>query len=97
MAKQAQHRNPFTQLFSELSAPLCGPWKQTAAQYLDTSEEWAQKALEWNEKATAWAKETPLAPLFETQRAIAQQVFETSTAVARRLWQLETKGEEKAA
>ena len=108
MAKHTQNNNPFVKLFgeennpfvkllSEMNAPLCGPWKQAAAQYLATSEEWAQKALEWNEKMTAWAKETPIAPLFETQRSIASQMVENSIAVARRFWQLDTHAGEKAA
>lgn len=87
--------NPFAKLYTDLSAPVCGPWKQMAAQYIDTSADWAQKAIEWNEKMTTWAKETPLAPLFETQRSLAAQIVERSTNLARALWQLEPKAEEK--
>jgi hypothetical protein len=87
--------NPFAKLYTDLSAPLWGPWKQMAAQYIDTSADWAQKAIEWNEKMTTWAKETPLAPVFETQRSLAAQMVERSTNFARALWQLEPKAEEK--
>jgi hypothetical protein len=95
MAEYSQTSNVFAKMFSEMAAPWCGPLKQVATQYLDTSEKWAQKALELNEKTTAWAKDTPLAPLFETQRSLARQVIETSTTFARQLWQIETKAEEK--
>ena len=89
--------NPFAKMVNEFNTPLCGSWKQTAAQYISASEEWAQRALEWNEKMTSWAKDTPLASLFETQRHLASQMLENSTAMARRFWQLEDKSQEKTA
>ena len=89
--------NPLAKMFKELNAPLCSSWKESAEQYLHTSEEWGQKALEWNKQATAWAKETPLAPVFETQRNIAAQLLDNSVALARRFWQLDAPPEEKAA
>ncbi len=88
--------NPFGKMFSEMTAPWCGPLKKAATQYLGTSEQWAQKALELNERTTAWAKDTPLATVFETQRSLARQMIETSTAIARQLWQIEAKAEEEA-
>jgi hypothetical protein len=97
MAENTQLNNPFAKMFEGLNAPLCGPAKQVAAQWIDTSAEWAHKALEWNEKMTAWAKETPLASLFETQRSLASQVIENSTTLARSLWRIEPKTDEKAA
>jgi hypothetical protein len=97
MAEHPQAANPFLKVFEDLQAPLCGPLQQAAAQWIDTSTEWAHKAVEWNEKMTAWAKETPLAPLFETQRSLASQVIENSTALARSLWRIEPKTKEKAA
>ena len=89
--------NPFVKLLSEVNAPLCSPWKESAAQYINASEEWAEKALEWNSKATAWAKETPLASVFETQRNLTSQAVENSLALARRFWQIDEKHEKKAA
>ena len=89
--------NPFVKAWTDLNAPFCGTLKQVAAQYVDTSEEWAKKALELNEKLTSWAKETPLSPLFETQRSLASQLVENSAAFARRLWQIEAKDAEKEA
>lgn len=88
--------SPFFKLLSEVNAPLCSSWKETAAQYLKASEEWAEKALEWNTKATTWAKETPLASVFETQRNLTSQAVENSLALARRLWQIEEKHGKKA-
>jgi hypothetical protein len=88
--------NPFMKLLSDVNAPLCSSWKESAAQYLNASEEWAEKALEWNTKATAWAKETPLAPVFEAQRALTSQAVENSLALARRLWQVDEKHGKKA-
>ncbi len=97
MAENTQVNNPFVKMFEDLNTPWCGSAKQVAAQWIDTSAEWAHKALEWNEKMTAWAKATPLAPLFETQRALASQIIENSTTFARSLWRLEPKTDEKAA
>jgi hypothetical protein len=89
--------NPLAKMFADLNAPLYGSLKQFAAQYIDTSEEWAKKMIGWNEKATAWAKSTPLASLFETQRSFASQMVENSAAFARSLWRIEPKTEEKTA
>jgi hypothetical protein len=97
MAETLWANNPFVKMFSEINAPWCNALKQGAAQYIETTEKWAQRALEMNEKATAWAKDTPFAPLFETQQLIARQSVELSTEFARRLWQLEDKVEEKVA
>jgi hypothetical protein len=97
MAENTQGNNPFMKMFEELNAPLYGPLKQAAAQWIDTSSEWAHKAVELNEKMTTWAKETPLASLFETQRSLASQVIENSTALARSLWRIEPKAEDKRA
>jgi hypothetical protein len=95
MAEHSQTSNPFAKMFSEMNAPWCGAVKQVAAQYLDLNEKWAQQALKWSEKTTEWTKATPLAFLFEAQRLIARQTVDLSTDIARRLWQLESKVEEK--
>jgi hypothetical protein len=85
--------NPFMKLLSEVNAPLCSSWKESATQYINASEEWAEKALEWNTKATAWAKETPLAPMFEVQRNLTSQAVENSLTLARRFWKIDEKSE----
>ena len=88
--------NPFIKLLNEVNAPLCSSLKEKATQYINASEEWTEKALEWNIKVTAWAKETPLAPVFETQRSLTSQAMENSLTLARRFWQIEEKSEKKA-
>ncbi len=95
MAESTTFNNPFTKMFSELNAPWCDAVKNAAAQYIDNSEKWAKQSLKWGEKATEWANATPFAPLFETQRLVAKQAVEMSADIARRLWQLESKIEEK--
>ena len=97
MAENLWTNNPFMRMFNEMSAPWCSTFKQTAAQYINAGEKWAQQALELNENITAWAKETPFAPVFETQHAVVRQMVETSTALARRLWQIETRADDTAA
>lgn len=97
MAENAQAGTPFLKMFEDLNAPWCGAVKQVVAQCLDTGTDWTQKALELNEQMTAWAKETPLAPVFEAQRLLVQQVVENSAAFARVLWQIETKAAGKVA
>ena len=63
--------------------------KKAAAWYIDTSEKFGNQAIEFQEKATSWAKETPLAPIFEAQQAIAKKMLERSVSVARNLWQIQ--------
>jgi len=87
----------FIKLLSEMNAPLCSSLKETAARYLNASEDWAEKALEWNTKATVWAKGTPLASVFETQRDLTSQAVENSLILARRFWKIDEKSEKKAA
>jgi len=97
MAENLWSSNPVMKMWSEMSAPLCGAFKQSAVQYIDNSEKWAHKALELSEKTTAWAKDTPLAPMFEMQQSLSRQIIESSTVLARRLWQIEEELGEKAA
>lgn len=88
--------NPFMKMFTEINAPLNDALKQSAAQYIDTSEKWAKKALELSEKATTWAKDTPLGPVVEMQQSFSHQMIDTSASLARRLWQIEESGEKTA-
>jgi hypothetical protein len=97
MAENLWSSNPWVKVLSEVNAPLCEVWKQSAAQYIDTSEKWAKKALELGEKATAWAKDTPFAPVIELQQSLSRQMVDASASLARRLWQVEGQAEEKAA
>lgn len=85
--------NPFVKMFGDVKVPLGEPVKEMAAKSLDSGEKWARQAVEMNEKATEWAKDTPLASVFETQRAFALQVIDSSTAMARRIWQIEAAAE----
>lgn len=91
MAENLWTNNAFAKMVKEMNLGQCGSVKQMAERYIDTNEQWAQKALELHEKATAWAKETPLASLFETQRALAKRAIDASAAVARKVWQVEPK------
>lgn len=90
---EKENRFPSFKLFSELSAPWCSGAKKMAAWYIDTGEKLAESALGFQEKATSWAKDTPWAPLFETQNALARQFVEGSASLARSLWQIEKEGE----
>lgn len=63
--------------------------KKAAAWYIETSEKVANQAIELNEKATTWAKDTPLAPIFEAQNAIARRFVERSATAARNIWQIQ--------
>jgi hypothetical protein len=95
MAEKAQIGNPFARMFSELNVPWWDAARQVASQYIDLNEKWARQALKWNEKTSEWAKGTPFAPFLEIQQLIARQTVDLSADFARRLWQLESKVEEK--
>jgi len=79
---------------SELSASWSTNAKRIAAWYIDTAESLAKESLSLQEKSTEWAKDTPLAAIFDAQRALAEQLVENSTNFARSLFQIE-KAEEK--
>ena len=95
MAENMWTNNPFSKMCGELNLPMLAPMREMAAQYIDNGEKWAKQALEMSEKTTAWAKETPLAPMFEAQRSLAQQFVGSSTSLARQLWQLDKPAEDK--
>ena len=86
--------NPFLKMMGEANVPFSTSVKQIVTQSIESGEKWIGQAFALNEKATEWAKDTPLAPVFETQRSVARQVFASSTALARQLWQLEQPVEE---
>ena len=99
MADNPWTNNPFSKMCGELNlpnSPMLAPMREMAAQYIDSSEKWANQALEVSEKTTAWAKETPMAPMFEAQLSLAKQVIGSSTTLARQLWQLDKPAEEEA-
>lgn len=79
---------------SELSASWYNNAKRIAAWYIDTTESLAKEGLSLQEKSTSWAKETPLAAIFDAQKALAEQLVENSVCFARNLFQIE-KEEEK--
>ena len=89
MTENMWTNNPFSKAFSEMNTPFIGPVKEMAARYIDTSEKWANQALEMSEKTTEWAKDTPFAPVFETQRSLAKQMIGSSTSFARQMWKLD--------
>jgi hypothetical protein len=63
--------------------------KKFAAWYIDTTEKFANRAIDFQASATQWAKETPLAPIFETQYEYGKKLVERSARAARSLWRLE--------
>ncbi len=79
---------------SELNASWSSNAKRIAAWYIDTTESLAKEGLSLQEKSTAWAKETPLAAIFDAQKALTEQLVENSASFARNLFQIE-KEEEK--
>lgn len=81
---------------SELTASWCGNAKKIATWYIDTSEKLAKDALSFQERSASWANDTPLAAVFETQKAIAQQLVENSAGFVRKLWRVDSKNGERA-
>ena len=82
---------------SELTASFQKNAKRIAAWYIDTTESLAKEGLSLSEKSTSWAKDTPLAAIFEAQKAMAQQLVENSVSFARKLFQLEELEKEDTA
>jgi hypothetical protein len=90
-------RFPLFRPFAELNAAWWGGAKQLAAWYVDTSERMAHGFLEFQEQAMSWAKDTPWAPLFESQRTLVRRWIEGSADMARRFWQVEEEAQRKVA
>jgi hypothetical protein len=88
-AQSAQeHRASFFQLCSQVNAPWWSGIQKIAAWYINTNEQVMRKALDLQEQATDWAKDTPWAPLFQSQHSLANQWIDGSLVLVRSLWQL---------
>jgi hypothetical protein len=84
-----ENRVSFFQLCSELNAPWWSGIQRLAAWYIDLSEQLARRGLDIQEQATGWAKDTPWAPLFQSQHTLMSQWIDGSVTLARNLWRLE--------
>jgi hypothetical protein len=84
-----ENRVSFFQLCSQLNAPWWSGIQRIAAWYINISEQLTRRALDLQEQATGWAKDTPWAPLFQSQHSLASQWIDGSVALARSLWRLE--------
>jgi hypothetical protein len=88
-AQSAQeNRASFFQLCSQLNAPWWSGIQKIAAWYITTNEQVIRKTLDLQEQATDWAKDTPWAPLFQSQHSLMSQWIDGSLVLARSLWQL---------
>jgi hypothetical protein len=56
-----------------------------AARYIDTNVSFAKQILQFQSQTTNWAKDTPLAPMFQSQYAVSEGLVELWASAARAL------------
>jgi hypothetical protein len=60
-----------------------------AARYIDTNASFAKQMLEFQAQTTSWAKDTPLAPMFQSQYSFGEGLIDLWAGAARALWRIE--------
>ncbi len=75
---------------AKLEESVCGLLcaKKVAAWFIEANEKLANQAIELHQESMNWIRKTGLAPLFNAQISIAQQVVECSASAARNLWRI---------
>jgi hypothetical protein len=89
---------PASQLsaFTEFGELWWNAASQMAASYIDTTERFWKNALALQESLTDSTKNTPWAPLFQSQCALTEQWVKGPVDFARKLWRIEKKAAEQS-
>jgi len=86
MAEQDRGNVP---AFSDFVDSITSAVRSVAARYIDVSESFAKQMLEFQVQTTGWAKETPMAPIFQSQLSFSQGLIELWAGAWRAMWQIE--------
>jgi hypothetical protein len=76
-------------LFTNLANSVIGNMRDIAARTIDANVSFAKQMLDFQAQPTNWAKDTPIGPMFQSQRAFGEQLIDLFAGAARALWRIE--------
>ena len=76
-------------LFTNLANSVIGNMRDIAARTIDANVSFAKQMLDFQAQTTNWAKDTPIGPMFQSQRAFGEQLIDLFAGAARALWRIE--------
>jgi hypothetical protein len=81
-------------LFTDMANSIIGNMRDMAARTIDANVSLAKQMLDFQTQTTSWAKDSPMGPMFESQRAVGEQLIELFAGAARALWRIEERKSE---
>jgi hypothetical protein len=75
--------------FTDIANSIIGSMRALAALTIDANVNFAKQILEFQAQTTSWAKDTPMGPMFQSQRALGEELIELVAGAARALWRIE--------
>ena len=76
-------------LFTDFANSIIGNIRDVAARTIDANVSLAKQMLDFQAQTTNWAKDTPMGPMFQSQRAFGEQLIDLFAGTARALWRIE--------
>jgi hypothetical protein len=76
-------------LFTDIANSIIGNMRDMAARTIDANVSFAKQMLDLQSQSTSWAKDTPMGPMFQSQRALGEELIELFAGAARALWRIE--------
>ena len=68
--------------------------RDVAARTIDANVNFAKQMLDFQTQTSNWAKDTPLGAMFQSQRALGEELIELFAGAARALWRIEERKSE---
>jgi hypothetical protein len=75
--------------FTDIANSIIGNMRALAALTIDANVNFAKQMLDFQAQTTSWAKDTPMGPMFQSQRALGEELIELVAGAARALWRIE--------
>jgi hypothetical protein len=82
-------REPSSGQFTDIANSIIGSMRALAALTIDANVNFAKQMLDFQAQTTSWAKDTPIGPMFQSQRALGEELIELVAGAARALWRIE--------
>jgi hypothetical protein len=75
--------------FTDVANSIIGNMRDIAARTIDANVSFAKQMLDFQAQTTSWAKDTPMGPMLQSQRALGEELIELFAGAARTIWRIE--------
>jgi hypothetical protein len=75
--------------FTDVANSIIGNMRDIAARTIDANVSFAKQMLDFQAQTTSWAKDTPMGPMLQSQRALGEELIELFAGAARAIWRIE--------